>query len=588
MLPSNGVDVSGPSSPRVGSTTQPQPPPPAALTTPNTTGRRKSACFPLSASDAGAGAGDDTAAAGEPGHGGPDASPPHLLSVPLTLLSLHNGGHSRHMTRERSSRDTSPGPGLLAREGSIGFGESAPGLDWSTGSPATSGGGAAPAGGASPPVGSGVGGGGMLGGRRRTDMEGASPTPRLGGGLGGLGSPSMPAAGSPLRDSTSIWCTPAVGSAADIPAALSAPSCAAAAAIDASGLVPQSVVLAAAAAAAAAAVGGGGAGGSPVAGGGGGASPGGSGGTGAGGGLHVTLPAHLCSLRPPTPLTQGEDHLVAAAAAHTYASPTRRRSRFASAADPGLLAAAQAAVAAEEAGLLESPPGSYSGTGGMWPDHSGGGRHGRRAAAAAAGSTSGAGPTTVSLSFTAGGSSSGGAGAGGAAGGSSTTASGGAGGELPFARPLLGVALEPAPWSSPGRSTSRRAGPPALGTVPEESLIAHSRGDAFPSRPSALGPAGSSPASPALLAIGGSAGGRQRLSTPQVPDLDLGGLNGPRSLSMTAGHGAAGLAASGRRAPGTATDDSLSSFMHSFGPNSPAAAAAARVASGVCGPAGGR
>ncbi|KAG2449662.1 hypothetical protein HYH02_005192 [Chlamydomonas schloesseri] len=603
MLPSSSIDSPGPASPRGAATTHPQQPPStAAQPSPGSTGRRKSLCFPLSASDAGPG--DDTAGGGEgaAGHAGADSSPPHLLSVPLTLLSLHNGGHSRHVPRERSSRDTSPGLGLLAREGSIGFGESAPAVDWSAGSSGASGGGAAAAGGASPTL---VLGGGLLGGRRRTEMEGASPTPRLGAGMSGLASPSVPAAASPLRDSTSIWCTPAAVSsaAADLPAALSAPSCAAAAAIDASGLVPQSVVLAAAAASAAAA----GGGGSPVgSGSGGGASPGagGVGGSGGGGGgLHVTLPAHLCSLRPPTPLSKDEELMAAAVAAHSYASPTRRRSRFASSADPGLLLAAQAAVAADEAGLLESPPGSYSGTGGTWPDHGGGGRHGRRGAAST--SSSGAAPGPVALSFTAGA----GAGAGGSGGGAGTS-------ELPFARPLLGVGLEPAPWSSPGRSTSRRAGPSALGTVPEDSLIPHSRGDAFPSRPSALGASGSGPASPALNAMGnsgsshaGGAGGgpspaaappgvspssltarRQRLSTPQVPDLDAGGLTGSRAPSMTAGHGAAAaLGASGQRpGAGAITDDSLSSFMHSFGPNSSAAAAAARVASGVCSPAGGR
>ncbi|GFR45628.1 hypothetical protein Agub_g7036 [Astrephomene gubernaculifera] len=61
----------------------------------------------------------------------------------------------------------------------------------------------------------------------------------------------------------------------------------------------------------------------------------------------VTLPAHLCPQRPPTPVCKEEELLVSM---RHMASPTRRRSRFATATESSMLAAAAAAVADEMAG----------------------------------------------------------------------------------------------------------------------------------------------------------------------------------------------------------------------------------------------
>ncbi|GIL68267.1 hypothetical protein Vafri_21521 [Volvox africanus] len=68
----------------------------------------------------------------------------------------------------------------------------------------------------------------------------------------------------------------------------------------------------------------------------------------------IALPGHLCSHRPPTPVCK-EDDLVASM--RHMSSPTRRRSRFASTADSPLFAATAAAMAVEEADLLDSPRG---------------------------------------------------------------------------------------------------------------------------------------------------------------------------------------------------------------------------------------
>lgn len=336
----------------------------------------------------------------------PDA---HQLSLPLTLLSLHNGG--RHNGRNYAPGSLNPADaspmhgstcgsiGCLSREGSVTL-------------PAT-------LAGANLEAGSGAGTAHTLGSAAQPPQ--ASPQQQQ--------QPCSQATGLP--DSTSLWCstTPSPGASAQGPGSKPhlhlSPSSPSLGTADGRPALPARNPAAPSPGALGTL--------SP-------SSPPGSGTASPAApsspslgpyspsspGPGITLPSHLCSHRPPTPLCKDEDLLNSL---RHMSSPNRRRaSRFAgtasTCADAALLAAAQAAVAADEAGLLDSSSPSLSMSGGS------------------------TGPR-LGMSLRSGDLS------GGAA---DLRARRGVVGDAPGSPGLLlgAMGVEAAPWSSPVRSTSRR------------------------------------------------------------------------------------------------------------------------------------
>ncbi|GIL71241.1 hypothetical protein Vretimale_2880 [Volvox reticuliferus] len=254
----------------------------------------------------------------------PDMAPFHL-SVPLTLLSLHNGG-MRHSPR--ASRDASPvSCFLISREGSIicRSGD-IDGIDEVSGGDTTDSAGACLSGSCKRPS-------------ERSSVCDSPPPLRTSSLV--LRSAPFPTASSPA----------AAGLSPPIPSRVSATGVMTATArvstgIELADLPSPSGVL------------------SPTASAGGRSPPlsevAGAGAGGAACGGNIALPGHLCSHRPPTPVCKEDDLL---ASMRHMSSPTRRRSRFASTADSPLFAAATAAIASEEADLLDSPRGGGGGSG---------------------------------------------------------------------------------------------------------------------------------------------------------------------------------------------------------------------------------